>query len=391
MRRVAVATAVSLATLMAVVLLWKFAGVAALFVISLAVAATVRPLIESLERQLGRNMALVVVYLSGMTVLSVFLYVALHGILGEVDLAIDRLTASYAGLTVRPPASAGPLRRLLHDQLPKPTALQHAIAASRPAALLDAALNMTLNLIDLLGGFLMVVALSAYWSASHESFERIWLSLIPAPQRPRARSIWRGIEGAVGAHLRAELAESAVAILLVAIAFRLGHIPTPILPALAVGVLRIVPFFGPLLAAAAAALAGWAVDGQVAAVAGLATLALLVGLERGVARQVFHVHRASPTLIVVAAILFVEAFGTPGLLLASTVAMAAEATIERVIRTHPRRDRPNRTLAQIEQRIGHLRRRLLSLSEDEAMQLGNVIARLETLATTAAAAAADPR
>ncbi|HSS40596.1 MAG TPA: AI-2E family transporter [Polyangia bacterium] len=391
MKRVAVGAAVSLATLMAVVLLWKFAGVAALFVISLAVAATVRPLIESVERQLGRNLALAAVYLSGMTVMAVFLYVALHGILGEVDLAIDRLTGSYAALTARPPAFAGPIRRLLYEQLPKPTALYHVIAASRPAALLDAAFNMTLNLIDLLGGFLMVVALSAYWSASHESFERIWLSLIPAPQRPRARNIWRGIEGAVGAHLRAELAESAIAMLLVAIAFRLGHIPTPMLPALAVGVLRMVPFFGPLLAAAAAALAGWAVDGQVAAVVGLATLALLLGLERGVARHLFHVHRASPTLTVVAAILFVEAFGTPGLLLASTVAIAAEAAIERVIRTHPRRERPNRTLAQIEQRIGHLRRRLLSLSQDEAMQLGNVVARLETLASTARAAASDPR
>jgi predicted PurR-regulated permease PerM len=390
-RRVAIATAVSLAILMAVVLLWKFAAVAALFVISLAVAATVRPLIESLERQLGRNLALATVYLSGLTVLAVFLYVALHGILGEVDLAIDRLTGSYADLTARPLASAGPIRRLLHEQLPKPTALYHALATSRPAALLDAALNMTLNLIDVMGAFLMVVALSAYWSASHESFERIWLSLIPAPQRPRARSVWRGIEGAVGAHLRAALAESAIAMLLVAIAFRLGHIPTPILPALAVGVLRLIPFFGPLLAAAAAALAGWAVNGQVAAAAGLATLALLAALERGVTRRVFHVARPSPTLTVVAAILFVEAFGTPGLLLASTAAIAAEAAIERVIRTHPRRERCNRTVAQIEQRIGHLRRRLLSLSQDEALQLGNVVARLEALATTARAASADPR
>jgi predicted PurR-regulated permease PerM len=195
----------------------------------------------------------------------------------------------------------------------------------------------------------------------------------------------------VGAHLRAELAESAVAILLVAIAFRLAHLPTPILPALAVGVFRIVPFFGPLLAAAAAALAGWAVDGPTAALAGAGTLVLLVAMERGVARGLFEVRRASPTLMVVASILFVDAFGTPGLLLASTFAIAAQAALERVIRTHPRRGRSNRTLAQIEQRIGHLRRRLLSLSQDEAMQLGNVIARLETLASTARAAAPEPR
>ncbi len=144
---------------------------------------------------------------------------------------------------------------------------------------------MTMNVIDVVGASLLVLALSAYWSASHESFERLWLSLVPAPQRPRARNIWRGIEASVGAHLRAELAESTVATLLVAIAFRLAHLPTPILPALAVGVLRMVPFGGPLLAAAAAALAGWAVDGPTAALAGAGTLAMLIAVDHGVARR----------------------------------------------------------------------------------------------------------
>ena len=385
MKRVALAAAISLATLMAVVLLWKFAGVAALFVISLAVAATLRPFVEALEPRMGRGLALTAVYLSGLTALGVFLYIALHGMLGEIDTAVDLLSAAYVRLSTGP-ATGGPLSRLVHNQLPHPHALSQAIANSRPAALLDAVLGMTINLIDVLGAFLMVLALSAYWSASHESFERLWLSLLPAPLRPRARNIWRGVEGAVGTHLRAEMAESAIAMLLVAIAFRLAPLPTPILPALAVGVLRVVPFFGPLLAAGAAALAGWADDGETAAAAGLATLVLLIAIDRGVTRQVFGVRRASPTLTMVASILFVEAFGTLGLLLASTVAVATQTYIERVIATNPRRQRSTRSLAQIEQRIGRLRRRLLSLSEDEAMQLGNVVARLETLASTARAA-----
>jgi predicted PurR-regulated permease PerM len=381
-KRVALAATVSLATLMAVVLLWKFAGVAALFVISLAVAATLRPFVEALEPRLGRAFALAAVYVSGLTVLAVFLYIAFHGILGEIDTAVDRLSTAYTHLATGP-ATGGPLGRLIHNQLPQPHFVYKAIANSRPAALLDAVLGVTANLIDVLGAFLMVLALSAYWSASHESFERLWLSLLPAPVRPRARNIWRGVEGAVGTHLRAEIAESAVAMLLVAIAFRLVPLPTPILPALAVGVLRVVPFFGPLLAAGAAALAGWAVDGRTAALTGLATLALLMAIDRGVARRIFQVKHASPTLTVVASILLVEAFGTLGLLLASTVAVATQAYVERVIATNPRRERSTRTLAQIEQRIGRLRRRLLSLSEDEAMQLGNVVARLENLASTA--------
>jgi predicted PurR-regulated permease PerM len=382
--------AISLATLMAAALLWKFAGVAELFVLSLAVAAMVRPFVEGLEPRLGRTLALLVVYLSGLGLLGVFIYVASHGFLHEVDAAVERLGSAYAALRALP-RGGGTLRRLLSNQLPEPEALYRAIASSRPAAALDAALGVTINALDVLEGALLALALSAYWSASHESFERLWLSLVPTPQRTRARSVWRGVERAVGAHLRDQFGQSAVAILVVAIAFRLVRLPTPILPALAIGVLRVVPFLGVVLAAGVGALAGASMGVAGAVLGGTGTLALLLALDRGAARGLFEVRRASPTLTVVSVILLVDAFGPIGLLLASTVAVAGQVYLERLVATHPRRARATRSLAQIEQRISRLKRRLPTLPDDEAVQLGSVVARLEALTTIVQHATAETR
>ena len=94
-RRVVVAATVSMATLMAAVLLWNFRGAAALFVISLAVAAALRPLVETLEPRLGRALALVVIYVSVLALLGVFAYVVTHDFLREVDAGLERLRGAY--------------------------------------------------------------------------------------------------------------------------------------------------------------------------------------------------------------------------------------------------------------------------------------------------------
>ena len=144
----------------------------------------------------------------------------------------------------------------LLGRLPPAAALYHAIGGARPTLLLDQALGLTRNTIDVAARIVVVVALSAYWSASREAFERLWLSLVPAPQRPRARDVWRSVERAVGSHVRGEVSVSVLSALVLAVIFRLARLPLPMLPALAAGVLRLVPFFGVPAAAGAAFLAG---------------------------------------------------------------------------------------------------------------------------------------
>ena len=382
MKRVAIAAAISLATLTAAALLWRFRTAATLVVLSLAVAAAVRPFVDMLEPRLGRTPALVVVYVSGLALAGVFAYQLSRGSLAELDEAAERLGAAYERLRARPGGS-GPLHRFVLGRLPPASALYRAIGAARPTQLLDEALGITRNLIDLAAQLVITVALSAYWSASRESFERLWLSLVPASSRPRARDVWRGVEEAVGARLRSELAQSALTALLVALVFRAARLPTPMLPALAAGLLRLVPFFGGLLAAGAAFVAGAEAGPAAGGLAAAFTITVVVTLDRGVGRRLFAVDRPSPTLTVLFAVVLVDAYGPLGLLLASTVAAAVETFLARLLATHPRRVGHATSLAGVRERLEGVRRRLLSLPVTEAAPLANVVGRLETLADDA--------
>jgi predicted PurR-regulated permease PerM len=386
-KRVALAAAISLATLTVAALLWRFRGAAQLFLLSLALAAMVRPFVEMLEPRLGRAPALGIVYVSGIALTAVFVYLVSRGFLHELDDAAERLGSAYERFRAHPVRSEG-LHRFLMDRLPPANALYRAIAGARPTRLLDEALGITRNVIDVAGQILITIALSAYWSASRESFERLWLSLAPAPQRTRARDVWRGVEHAIGVQLRSELAQSVLAILIVAVAFRTARLPTPMLPALAAGVLRLVPFFGALLAGTASFLAGVSLGPAAGALAGAFTFLVVVSLDRIVSRRLFATRRPSPTLTVFLAVVLVDVYGPIGLLLASTVAMAVQVYVERLIATHPRRVRRPRSLAAIDDRLDQVDGRVAQLPAAEAAPLESVVTRLRALTADARRAGA---
>ena len=382
MKRIALAAALSLATLTVAALLWRFRGAALLFALSVVLSAAARPAIDALERRLGRSVAVTLGTIMGLALFGIFVYLASRGVLRELDEAADRLSAAYDRLRQQAAASRR-FPALLLGRLPPAAALYHAIGGARPTLLLDQALGLTRNTIDVVAQTLVVVALSAYWSASREALERLWLSLVPAPQRPRARDVWRGVERAVGSHVRGELAVSVLSALALAVIFRLARLPLPMLPALAAGVLRLVPFFGVPLAAGAAFLAGSTMGIAAGAGAAAVTVVVIVLLDRTVARHLLAARRPSPTLTVLLIVALVDAYGLVGLLFASTLAMAIEACVGRLIMTHPQLARPQQTLVQLRERIEGARRRLLLLPEQSAIQLGGVITRLGVLTAEA--------
>jgi predicted PurR-regulated permease PerM len=378
-KRVALAAALSLATLTVAALLWRFRAAALVFALSVVAAAAARPAIDSLERRLGRSFAVALTYILGLGLFGIFAYLVSRGVLRELDDAAVRLSAAYD--RVRTGSRAFPA--MLLGRLPPAAELYHAIGGARPTLLLDQALGLTRNTIDVAAQIVVVVALSAYWSASREAFERIWLSLVPAPQRPRARDVWRAVEAAVGSHVRGEVAASVLSTLVLAVIFRLAQLPLPMLPALAAGVLRLVPFFGVPAAGAAAFLFASTVSLPTAAGAAAVTVLVMVTLERVVALRLLAARRPSQTLTVLLIVALVDAYGVIGLLFASTLAMTIESCVARLLVTHPQAVHRERSLPELRARLEGTRRRLLLLPEPSATQLGGLVARLGALAADA--------
>jgi predicted PurR-regulated permease PerM len=385
MRRLVVVAAVSMATGLAVAVLWSLRDGATLFAISLAVSAALRPAVEAVERRLGRAAALTVVYVGGLGVAGALLALAsrglFSGVLAEVDEGLERLGAAYDRLRVGW-AGASLVPGVVLRRMPPAAALYRLIGGAHPAALWSGVLGLTLNAIDLVSRFLIVIALSAFWSARREAFERLWLSLLAPRARTRARDVWRAVEREVGAHVRSELGLSLLAFLLVGAVFRAAALPTPTLPALAAGLFRLVPFFGAVAAAGIAYLAGAALTPAVGALAATFTLLLLL-LDRWLARRLFRARLPSPTLVVFLIVALGGAYGVFGLIAASPLAAGLQALVGALIATHPRRGHHARSLAEIQARIARVRQRLLLVAPEKAAQLGSVVARLEALAIEA--------
>jgi len=366
-KRVALAAAISLATFTVAALLWRFRDAAILLALSVVLAAAARPAIEGLEQRVGRSVAVALSYVLGLTLFGVFAYLVSRGVLHELDAAAEQLSAAYDRLRLQAGASRA-FPALLIGRLPPAAALYHAIGGARPTLLLDQALGLTRNTIDVAARIIVVVAISAYWSTSREAFERLWLSLVPAPQRPRARDVWRGVERAVGSHVRGELAVSVLSALLLAVVFRLAYLPLPMLPALAAGVLRLIPFFVVPTAAAAAFLAGSSVSIAVGAASAGVTVVVMVAVDQIVGRRLLEARRPSQTLTVLMVVALVDAYGVIGLVFASTLAMAIEACVEPTSGCNnfmnDRSDRTSKIVALLRERVrlGPLHRRLFYVS-----------------------------
>jgi putative permease len=377
--------AVSLATMMCAALLWNFRGAALLFLLSLVVAAAVRPFVDALEPRLGRGLALAVTYISGLGVLATFLYVVSHATLGEIETVFDGLSRGYerlraAGDSLNAVNPVNPILGFVVRRLPPATEMGKLMGTERLSALVTQLLGVTLNILDLAGRILIVVALSLYWSSSREFFERLWMSLVPAVHRTRARDIWRAIESGVGAHVRSDVGQSLLAVLGLGVAFHLAALKTPMLPALAAGVFRLIPFVGTILAAMSGFAAGYADNLPMGIAAAAATLLVLMLLDRWVARRVFDARALSPTLVVFLIVALADAYGIVGVLIASPLAAALQIFVERLVANHPRRARRPITLDDVEARLGHVRLRLAGvLRPEESAGLGSVLARLTAL------------
>ena len=154
------------------------------------------------------------------------------------------------------PRGAGSVHGFLLSRLPPAADLYRAVGGARPSTLLHEALGVTRNVIDLTGQFLILIALSAYWNASRESFERLWLSMAPGLGPPaRARRLAGGRAGGWRAPSQRAGPKRALRAGAGGDVSLRRACPPRSCPRIAAGILRLVPFFGIPFAAALSYLA----------------------------------------------------------------------------------------------------------------------------------------
>jgi predicted PurR-regulated permease PerM len=220
-----------------------------LFLLSLAVAAALRPLISSITgRNVPKRLALGIVYSLLITAIVSWLLLISPPLLNDLQRATDDFVANYDRAEVEWPQRGTLFQRTLAEQLPPSADFYQALTSEGGITVLEGAFGIAQNFFSTLGYIAIVIVLSLYWSADQFRFERLSLSLLSEEHHPKALHTWRSVEAGVGEYLRSQFVQSVIAGLLLWLGYSVLGIRYPILLALWGAIVRLIPWFGALIA-----------------------------------------------------------------------------------------------------------------------------------------------
>jgi putative permease len=319
-------------TLAVLLLIWQFAGAIALFLLSLAVSAILRPFISSLtNRLMSKRLALGIVY--AIVTISLVSFFLLIGplLLQDLQDATNDFISNYDRAKLEWAESGSVFQKTVAEQLPPSADLFQAATSMEDAVpLLTGALTVVQGFFSGLGNLAIVVILSLYWSADQLRFERLSLSLLPDEYHPKALQVWRSVEARVGAYLRGELVQSILTGFIVWFGYAAMGIRYAVLLALWVAVVRLIPWFGALIAVIPALLIGIGTSSVLGMLAAFYTIVILLFAKLVIEPRFFRRQRYSALLIVLFVIAMAGALGVIGMVLAPPLAVAIQILFEQL-------------------------------------------------------------
>jgi len=386
MKRLAWFTLLILATLTTAILFWEFRAAVVLFILSLAVAASVRPLVDWFAaRGLPRGLALLFTYAICVGGVIALVLILSGPLLANLQQLTKDVISGYEQIQAQWPTGS-PLQQSLARQLPAASDVSQAITGPQGGALLQTVLGLTLGSFDLLGQLLIVLVLSIYWSADQEHFKRLWLSLLPFQARARARAVWQNIETGFGAYLRSQVIQSVLAVILLGLGYQALGLQYPVALALIGAIAWLIPWAGVLLALIPAMLAGLAISPLLGVLAAALTIGVLAFLEFVVEPRLFKRERFSSLLVVIVLLVLADEYGLIGILVAPPVAAAIQiiagqlwrATTRSMVAPADRQIVSAQPLSVLQARLTSVQARLAAQPES-APELSNLVDRLTQL------------
>jgi predicted PurR-regulated permease PerM len=324
------ATAV-MTTLLALVVLWQFRIVVVYVLISLALAAALRPLVKHLVgKSLVVRVAWILLYLVALGCLGLLLFVAGKTAINEIQQLAYSLSAQDAW---RLPAwlEGSSFQLALVARLPPPSKLFEAVTGDQGQLVLPAILGFTQGIGGFVSGAFIILFLSIYWSINQIHFERLWLSLLPPGQRKQARGIWRTVELELGAYIRGEVAQCLLVGMLLGLGFWLLGSPYPALLALAGALASLIPMVGAPLVVITVFLVGLLTSVPLGLVTALYALVVLIALGVWVRPRLFNRRWNNPVLTIVLLIALADAFGIVGVIIAPPLSVVCQILWSRLV------------------------------------------------------------
>jgi putative permease len=323
-----------LTTLLALVLLWQLRIVVIYVLVSLALAATIRPLIKRLsERPLLIRVAWVLLYIIILGSLGLLLFLTGKSAVTEIQLLGQNLS-TYNTWILPKWLEGTTFQQTLVSWLPAPNQLFKAVTGDQGQLVLPAFLSIAENLGSGITGGIVILFLSIYWSINQVHFERLWLSLLEPGQRTKARGIWRKIEPEIGAYIRSQLIHSLLAGLLLGLGFWLIGSPYPALLAFVCVLGCLIPIAGKPLSVILVLIIGLSSSVQLGLLTGCYVLVILIVIQIFVEPKLFKSVWKNHILTLVLVITLVDALGIIGIIVAPILSIICQILWNRLV-SHP--------------------------------------------------------
>ena len=377
MRQVAWLATVAMTTLSAVVLLWRFNSEVILFVVSLVVAAALRPLIARLAlRGLHPALAALLVFATGVGIVVVLVLAVSNTFIAEMGQASAAIASSYVAIKEQGASGSGILGAI-SQALPPLDQLYAVASSAEGSAEITSFLGATTGLLDALSKLVLILIVSIYLSVDYIRFERLWLSLLPVKQRERARAVWTALESGLGAYLRSEIVQSVLAAIVLGLIYAAIGVQYPVALAVAAALAWLIPLLGALIILILVIAVGLLSGPVTAAVAALCTLLVLLVLEHVVQPRLVGARRFSSLLIILTMMAMASVAGLVGLLAAPPLAAAIQILLEQMLPTAS--DRPAVASVSLQERLAAARAVLAAMPESAAPEATSVLDRLSQL------------
>ena len=318
-------------TLLALVVFWQFRIIIIYVLISLMLAATLRPFVYRLAgRRTIVRAAWILLYVVALGSFGSFLFLTGETAMKEIQHFVQTVSVQDAWkLPVWLEGSS--FQKALLTRLPPPSKLFEAVTGSQGQLVLPALLGFTQGIGGVVSGGLFILFLSVYWSISQIHFERLWLSLLPSGQRKQARDIWRIIEPDIGSYIRSQIIQSLLAGLLLCLGFWLIGSPYPVFLALTGALACLIPVVGVVLAVLVPLLVGLLTSLQLGLYTVLYALVVLIALVVWIKPRLFNRKWDNPILTVVLLIALADAFGLVGLIIAPPISVVCQILWNRLV------------------------------------------------------------
>ena len=311
-------------TVLTLLILWQFRIVVVYILISLTLAATLRPLANRLvSRGFVVRMAWILLYL---VVVGGFVFLLIQT--GEI--AFKEIQELANTVSVRDEwrlslwLQGSTFQQALVNWLPPPSKLFEAFTGDQGQLVLPAIIDFSQGVGGFVSAALVILLLSIYWSINQIHFERLWLSLLPSGQRKQARDIWRTVEPDIGAYIRGEVIQSLLAGLALGLGYWLLGSPYPALLALFGALACLIPVVGVALLVIPVLLVGFLTSLQLSLLTVFYALVIYIALEVWVKPRLFKRTWDNPILTVVLLIALADAFGLVGIIVAPPVSVVCQ-------------------------------------------------------------------